>query len=84
MRDRRCGSRHTHRTRRAAPAGDRWAAWRFLANPAAVAAGVASSAVLGTTLAVTGLGPGHAAWALLGGILTAFIVDRLMDRTPGT
>lgn len=58
--------------------------WRFLANTTAVAAGVASTAVLGTTLAVTGLGPGHAAWALLGGILTAFIVDRLMDRTPGT
>lgn len=58
--------------------------WRFLTNTTAVAAGVASAAALGTAVAVTGLRPGHAAWALLGGILTAFIVDRLMDRTPGT
>ncbi|MET8406079.1 hypothetical protein [Streptomyces sp900116325] len=55
-----------------------------MTNTTAVAAGAASAATLGTAVAVTGLGPGHTAWALLGGILTAFIVDRLMDRTPGT
>ncbi|MEU8836560.1 hypothetical protein [Streptomyces sp900116325] len=58
--------------------------WRFLANTAAVAAGAVSAAALGTAVAVTELRPGHAAWALLGGILTAFIVDRPMDRAPGT
>ncbi|MFB7224829.1 hypothetical protein [Streptomyces sp. NPDC056227] len=55
-----------------------------MTNTTAVAAGVVSAAALGTAVAVTGLCPGHAPWALLGGILTAFIVDRLMDRTPGT
>ncbi|MFF3246897.1 hypothetical protein ACFYWY_24910 [Streptomyces sp. NPDC002870] len=54
--------------------------WRFLTNTAAVMTGAASAAALGTAVAVSGLGPGHAIWALLGGILTAFIVDRLMDQ----
>ncbi|WP_326650585.1 MULTISPECIES: hypothetical protein [unclassified Streptomyces] len=49
--------------------------WRFLTNRRAVMAGA-----LGTAVAVSGLGPGHAIWALLGGVLTAFIVDRLTDR----
>ncbi|MFI2347113.1 hypothetical protein ACH492_08630 [Streptomyces sp. NPDC019443] len=55
--------------------------WRFLTNTTAVVAGVASAAALGMAVAVSGLGPGHAAWALLGGILTAFIVDRLMAES---
>ncbi|MEU4492922.1 hypothetical protein AB0F96_05530 [Streptomyces sp. NPDC023998] len=55
--------------------------WRFLTNTAAVMTGAAASATaLGTAVAVSGLGPGHAVWALLGGVLTAFIVDRLMDQ----
>nr|WTB31045.1 hypothetical protein OG781_17530 [Streptomyces sp. NBC_00830] len=55
-----------------------------MTNTTAVATGAVSAAVLGTAVAVTGLRPGHAAWAPLGGILAAFIVDRLMDRAPGT
>ncbi|MET7622038.1 hypothetical protein [Streptomyces sp. NPDC005408] len=54
--------------------------WRFLTNKTALVAGAASAAALGTALAFGGTDPGHAVWALLGGVLTAFIVDRLMDR----
>ena len=54
--------------------------WRFLTNRAAVMASAASAAVLGAVLVFCGTDPGHAVWALLGGVLTAFIVDRLMDQ----
>ncbi|TQK49957.1 hypothetical protein FBY35_0248 [Streptomyces sp. SLBN-118] len=52
----------------------------FLTNTAAVMTGAASAAVLGAALVFVETDPGHAVWALLGGILTAFIVDRLMDQ----
>ncbi|HET6352812.1 hypothetical protein [Streptomyces sp.] len=54
--------------------------WRFLTNKTAVVAGGASAAVLGAVLVFGGTDPGHAIWALLGGVLTAFIVDRLMNQ----
>ena len=54
--------------------------WRFLTNKRAVMAGAGSAAVLGSALAYGGSGPGHALWALLGGVLTAFIVDRLLGH----
>lgn len=54
--------------------------WRFLTNRTAVMAGTASAAALGAALAFGGTDPGHAIWGLLSGILTAFIVDRLMDQ----
>ncbi|NUK74106.1 hypothetical protein HRW23_35255 [Streptomyces lunaelactis] len=53
--------------------------WRFLTNRAAAVAGIAAAISLGAAVAVGGRDPGHAVWALLGGVLTAFIVDRLMD-----
>ncbi|AWN30674.1 hypothetical protein DKG71_35400 [Streptomyces sp. NEAU-S7GS2] len=54
--------------------------WRSLTNRRAASAGAVSAAALGGALACGGSGPGHAVWALLGGVLTAFIVDRLMGQ----
>ncbi|WP_406000285.1 hypothetical protein [Streptomyces sp. NBC_00829] len=55
--------------------------WRFLTNRTAAVAGAVSAAALGSALACGTSDPRHSVWALLGGVLTAFIVDRLTDRT---
>ncbi|MGW7368431.1 hypothetical protein ACWGI8_34680 [Streptomyces sp. NPDC054841] len=57
--------------------------WRFLTNRTAATAGAASAAGLGAAPLFGGSAPGHAVWALLGGVLTAFIVDRLMGQDGG-
>ncbi|WP_405907714.1 hypothetical protein OG742_22595 [Streptomyces sp. NBC_00828] len=55
--------------------------WEFLMNKTAAAIGGSSFLAVVGAVAVSGLGWGHLAWAVLAGLLTAFVTDQLTGES---